>query len=91
MKVPTYSGNVGRGPTVGNKNGSAKRAAFESEKGSGSKSADIVMAALSNRGASTESYIDEGVEPLSPNRGPKRNPTAGGTKYKTTPKKNTKL
>ena len=91
MKVPTKSANVGRGPTVGNKGTPSKRSAFESEKSSGSKSADIVMKALENRGASTESYIDAGVEPLSPNRGPKSNPKAGGTKYTITPKKNTKL
>lgn len=91
MKVPSYKGNQGRGPTVGNKGTPAKRSAFESDKSSGSESADIVMRALTTRGASTESYMDAGVEPLSPNRGPKRNPTAGGTKYTVTPKKNTKL
>ena len=91
MKVPTKSANVGRGPTTGNKGTPSKRSAFEAEKSSGSASADLVMKALSNRGASTESYIDAGVEPLSPNRGPKSNPKAGGTKYTVTPKKNTKL
>jgi hypothetical protein len=91
MKTPTFKPNVGRGPTTGNKGTPSKRSAFESEKGSGSASADIVMKALENRGASTESYMDAGVEPLSPNRGPKSNKTAGGTKYTVTPKKNTKL
>lgn len=91
MKVPTYKGNQGRGPTTGNKGTPSKRSAFESEKGSGSESADIVMRALTGRGASTESYVDQGVEPLSPNRGPKSNKTAGGTKYDVTKKKNSKL
>jgi hypothetical protein len=32
-------------------------------------------------------YKMAGTEPLSPNRGPKRNPTAGGTEYQTRSRK----
>ena len=41
--------------------------------------ADVVMAALERR--DPKDYIDPRVEPLHADTGPKRNPTAGGTKY----------
>jgi hypothetical protein len=47
----------------------------------------MVMDALAGRGAGMQGKIDLTVEGISSNTGPKRNPTAGGTKYKTTGRK----
>jgi hypothetical protein len=45
------------------------------------------MDALAGRGVGMQGKIDPTVEGLSSNTGPKHNPTAGGTKYKTTGRK----
>jgi hypothetical protein len=73
--------NQGRGPTVGNQNPGSKRGSFIKEKTSGFREglADFVMSALERR--DPKDYIDPKVEPLDADRGPKSNPTAGGTRY----------
>jgi hypothetical protein len=83
--------NQAQGPRTGNAGSADKRATFVKEKASTgtekSALATMVMDALAGRGAGMKGLIDPTVEPLSPNTGPKRNPTAGGTHYKTTTKK----
>jgi hypothetical protein len=83
--------DAAQGPRNGNAGSAAKRATFVKEKASTgnekSALANMVMDALSGRGAGMKPYIDPAVEGISPNTGPKRNPTAGGTHYKTTSKK----
>lgn len=75
--------NQKRGPTTGNGGQTEKRAEFlRAKEASGnerSKLADFVISALEKR--DPKDYIDPKVEPLDADRGPKRNPTAGGTKY----------
>ena len=83
--------NQAQGPRTGNTGTAAKRATFVKEKASSgnekSALANFVMDALANRGAGMQGKIDPTVEGISSNTGPKRNPTAGGTHYKTTSKK----
>jgi hypothetical protein len=80
-----------QGPRTGNAGSAAKRATFVKEKASSgnekSALANFVMDALANRGAGMKPHIDPAVEGISSNTGPKRNPTAGGTHYKTTGRK----
>ena len=83
--------NQAQGPRMGNAGDAAKRATFVKEKASSgtekSALANMVMDALAGRGAGMQGKIDKTVEPLHANTGPKRNPTAGGTQYKTTGRK----
>jgi len=81
--------NQKRGPTNGNQGTPEKRHKFmemkndtNSEK---SQLADMVMAALENRGVGMKPYYDPAVESLHDNTGPSRNPTADGSRL---PKKN---
>ena len=98
-KTPTTSKmerpiNQAQGPRMGNQNlHVSKRDDFIREKTSGFRSelAEQVMRALEARDPGDS--IDPRVEPLSANRGPKHNPTAGGTEYnvrKPAPKKITR-
>lgn len=79
--------NQKQGPRTGNTGTPAKSATFRAEKSSTgserSKIADFIMSALTGRGVGMQGKIDPTVEGLSSNTGPKRNPTAGGTKYTT--------
>ena len=79
--------NQKRGPTTGNAGNTEKRSKFQAAKSetNSEKSAlaRFVMDALGTRGVGMQGKIDPTVEPLSANRGPKRNPTAGGTEYVT--------
>jgi hypothetical protein len=83
--------NQAQGPKTGNAGTASKRATFVKEKASSgtekSALATFVMDALANRGAGMKPHIDPAVEGISSNTGPKRNPTAGGTHYKTTGRK----
>lgn len=75
--------NQSRGPTRGNEGTASKRSAFQESK-DGSKSTDLakfVLDALETRGRGMAPHLEASVEPLSENRGPKSNKTAGGTKY----------
>jgi hypothetical protein len=91
MKTPSKSINQAQGPRTGNMGTPSKRATFVKEKASSgnekSALANFVMDALANRGAGMQGKIDPAVEGISSNTGPKRNPTAGGTHYKTTGRK----
>lgn len=73
--------NQPQGPKVGNAGDAAKRDEFLRMRSSGVRQelADMVMDKLAAR--DPRDYIDERVEPLVPNSGPKRNPTAGMTEY----------
>ena len=77
--------NQKRGPTTGNGGQTAKRETFIAEKkDSGnerSRLAEFVMSALGRRGDGMKPSTSATTEPLDANRGPKNNPTAGGTKY----------
>ena len=83
--------NQAQGPRAGNTGTPAKRAEFSAAKSKTSSErsrlADFVMDALAGRGAGMQGKIDPTVEGISSNTGPKRNPTAGGTHYKTTGRK----
>ena len=81
--------NQGRGPTTGNLNPGSKRATFVKAKDSGEKPAlaKFVLDALGDRGVDMKPYKMAGTEPLDADRGPKRNPTAGGTQYETRSRK----
>jgi hypothetical protein len=83
--------NQAQGPRMGNAGSADKRATFVKEKASSgtekSALATMVMDALAGRGAGMQGKIDPTVEGISPNTGPKRNPTAGGTHYKMTGRK----
>jgi len=83
--------DAAQGPRTGNAGSPAKRATFVKDKASSgnekSALATMVMDALAGRGAGMKPYIDPTVEGISSNTGPKRNPTAGGTHYKTTAKR----
>ena len=83
--------NQAQGPRTGTAGPAAKRASFVKEKAStGTEKPalqNFVMDALANRGAGMKPHIDPAVEGISSNTGPKRNPTAGGTHYKTTGRK----
>jgi hypothetical protein len=74
--------NQAQGPRMGNQNlHKTKREEFLREKTAGFRTelAEEVMRALEARDPGD--YIDPRVEPLNANRGPKHNPTAGGTDY----------
>jgi len=77
--------NQSQGPRTGNQNPGPKRAAFVRSKESGDKPAlaQFVLDALGDRGVDMKPAIMKGTEPLDADRGPKRNPTAGGTEYVT--------
>ena len=81
--------NQGRGPTTGNRNPGGKRAAFVKSKETGDKPAlaKFVLDALGDRGVGMKPNISKTTEPLDADRGPKRNPTAGGTQYQMRGKK----
>jgi hypothetical protein len=81
--------NQGRGPTTGNQNPGSKRADFVKSKETGEKPAlaKFVLDALGDRGVDMKPYKMAGTEPLDADRGPKRNPTAGGTHYEMRSKK----
>jgi len=83
--------NQAQGPRMGNAGSPDKRATFVKEKAASgnekSALANMVMDALAGRGAGMQGKIDPTVEGLHSNTGPKHNPTAGGTKYKTTGRK----
>ena len=77
--------NQSRGPTTGNQNPGPKRAAFVKSKETGDKPAlaRFVLDALGDRGVGMKPARLKATEPLDADRGPKRNPTAGGTLYET--------
>lgn len=83
--------NQKQGPKTGNAGTPAKRSEFTAEKSKSgserSKLADFVMSALGRRGDGMKPKTEPYAEPLSADRGPKSNPTAGGTKYTVTKKK----
>lgn len=83
--------NQKQGPRKGNEGSPSKRSTFVSEKSKTnserSSIADFIMNAFAGRGAGMQGKIDKTVEGISSDTGPKRNPTAGGTKYKTTGRK----
>ncbi len=83
--------NVAQGPRSGNTGTPSKRSQFRAAKSETtserSQLAQFVMDALAGRGAGQQGRIDPTVEPISADRGPKRNPTAGGTHYKMTGRK----
>ena len=83
--------NQKRGPTTGNAGTPAKRSEFTAEKASTgserSRLADFVMKALGARGVGMKPVTTATAEPLSADRGPKSNPTAGGTRYTVAKKK----
>ena len=75
--------NQKRGPTTGNQNPGSKRGDFIKEKTSGFRTelSDFVMNALGRRGDGMKPATKPYAEPLDADRGPKANPTAGGTRY----------
>jgi hypothetical protein len=77
----TKSINQPQGPRTGNAGTESKRDAFIKMRSTGEKQelADMVMDKLAAR--NPVPYIDNKVEPIAANVGPKRNPTAGGTHY----------
>ena len=83
--------NQKSGPRTGNAGTPAKRAKFVKEKASSgnekSALANMITDALTGRGTGMQGKIDKTVEGLHADTGPKRNPTAGGTKYKITGRK----
>lgn len=83
--------NQAQGPRMGNAGSADKRAAFVKEKASTgtekSALANMITDALTGRGTGMKGRIDPTVEGLHADTGPKSNPTAGGTKYKTTGRK----
>ena len=74
--------NQKQGPRMGNglDNGT-KRSSFIKEKASGWRqdNANMIMRALEAR--DPKDFVDPKLEGLHSDTGPKRNPTAGGTKY----------
>lgn len=91
MKTIDKTINQAQGPRTGNMGTPEKRAAFVKEKASSNSEksaiANMITDALAGRGAGMKGLVDPTVEGLHANTGPKRNPTAGGTHYKTTTKK----
>jgi hypothetical protein len=83
--------NQADGPRMGNAGTPSKRATFVKEKASSgnekSAIANMITDALTGRGVGMQGLIDPTVEGLHSNTGPKRNPTAGGTQYKTAGRK----
>lgn len=77
--------NQSRGPTTGNQNPGSKRSDFVKSKETGDKPAlaRFVLDALGDRGVGMKPARLKATEPLDADRGPKRNPTAGGTLYET--------
>ena len=77
--------NQKRGPTTGNGNDGEKRRSFIAEKKDGgnerTRLAEMITGALEGRGKAMKPYVNPGLEGLHADTGPKRNPTAGGTKY----------
>ena len=76
--------NQKQGPRVGNGfEQGTKRADFIKAKSGPFRTelADMITSALTNRGDGMKPHIDMAVEGLHSDTGPKRNPTAGGTKY----------
>ena len=75
--------NQKRGPTTGNGDNGTKRQDFITEKTGPFRTelADTIMNALTARGEGMKPKIIPAVEGLHTDTGPKRNPTAGGTKY----------
>jgi hypothetical protein len=78
--------NVAQGPKTGNHGTPSKRDTFIREKSGDFRTemADMVTRALETRGNGMKPELLPTTEPLSADRGPKRNPTAGGTKYNVT-------
>ena len=81
--------NQSRGPTTGNQHPGGKRAAFVKSKETGDRPAlaQFVLDALGDRGVGMKPAKLKSTEPLDADRGPKRNPTAGGTEYETRSRK----
>jgi hypothetical protein len=76
--------NQKRGPTVGNVATGSKRDDFMKEKSTSSSEkaglAKMVTDALEMRGRGVQPKVDPALEGLHSNTGPKRNPTADGSK-----------
>jgi hypothetical protein len=76
--------NQKRGPTTGNAGNATKRNTFMDDKATSgserSKIASMITDALEMRGRGTQSKIDPALEGLHSNTGPKKNPTADGSK-----------
>ena len=73
--------NQTQGPRRGNEGTTEKRSKFIESK-SGTHQTDLAKFVLDAlEGRNPKDFVDPKVEPLSSNRGPKANPTAGGTKY----------
>ena len=72
-----------------NQNPGGKRAAFVKSKETGDRPAlaQFVLDALGDRGVDMKPAKLKSTEPLDADRGPKRNPTAGGTEYETRSRK----
>jgi hypothetical protein len=87
--------NQKRGPTTGNQGTSSKRDDFMKMKSTSSSEksvlADMVMSALEGRGNGMKPHIDPAVEGLARDlpQGPKKNPTANGSKLPSKYKKPT--
>lgn len=75
--------NQKQGPRSGNTGTASKRSAHIEAK-AGTHQTDLAKFVLDAlEGRNPADFVDPKVEPLSSNRGPKSNPTAGGTKYNT--------
>jgi hypothetical protein len=76
--------NQKRGPTTGNAGTPSKRSTFMSEKSATgserSKIAGMITDALEMRGRGQASVTNPALEGVHSNTGPKRNPTADGSK-----------
>jgi hypothetical protein len=83
--------NQAQGPKMGNAGTPSKRDTFQKEKASTgtekSALANMITDALTGRGAGMKGKIDPTVEGLHADTGPKHNPTAGGTQYRTAGRK----
>jgi len=77
--------NQKRGPTTGNGTNGSKRQTFIRAKQDGGNErtalAEMITGALEGRGQGMKPAIKPAVEGLHTDTGPKRNPTAGGTRY----------
>lgn len=76
--------NQKRGPTTGNAGNAGKRSTFVSEKSAVNSEratiANMITDALSMRGRGQAGVINPALEGLHSNTGPKKNPTADGSK-----------
>jgi hypothetical protein len=76
--------NQKRGPTTGNTATGSKRKDFMAEKDTRSSEkaglANMVTSALEMRGRGVQAKVDPALEGLHSDTGPKRNPTADGSK-----------